>query len=230
MTAIDKRDNLLCPPASDKTNAGGSIPEKSDLSKANLDDPSLLREFIENHSDQAFAELVRRHLNLVYSRAMRIVGDQVLAEEVTQMVFLDLARKAKALSRDVMLAGWLYRSARLASLHMMRGERRRRKRELEAVNAMQVQAEGQSVWRDIASSLENRVQQLGETDQKAVRLRYFEGRSLREIGWALGLTENTAQKRIVRALEKLRLFFARRSAGPRGSLTSEGAKVMSQER
>jgi DNA-directed RNA polymerase specialized sigma24 family protein len=90
-----------------------------------MDDIELLRRYSEQRSEEAFAELVSGHVNLVYSTALRLVGEADLAEAVVQVVFLDLARKAKTLCRGTVLAGWLYRSTCLAAANLPRGERAR---------------------------------------------------------------------------------------------------------
>lgn len=199
---------------------GQSPAENVDVnaSQVHADDHILLRKFISGCSDDAFAELVKRHINLVHSTASRILGDQALAEDVAQTVFLDLARKAKTLNPDVVLVGWLYRSTCFAAFNLLRRERRRRRRELEATKITQVRSEGRPVWEALAAFLESAVEQLSQADQKAVRLRFVEGRSLRETGQALGLSENTAQKRIARGVQKLRRYFiTRRFAVPESS-------------
>src|SRR2546427_9906851 len=86
------------------------------------DDFELLREHVERGSDEAFRTLVERHSGMVHGAAMRIVRDEHLAEEVTQAVFIILARKGARLRRGTILAGWLHRAARLVALGALRGE------------------------------------------------------------------------------------------------------------
>ena len=176
-------------------------------------DIELLRSYAENGSEPAFAELVRRQVNLVYSAALREVhGDTGLAEDVTQAVFCELARKARSLLRYPALSGWLYTSVRLFAANVRRSEQRRQRREQEAF-AMSELAENESpeaVWQQVRPALDDAMHELSETDRAAVVLRFFEGRNLSEIGQTFGLQENAARMRVVRALEKLRALLAKR--------------------
>src|SRR5579884_677821 len=105
------------------------------------EDAELLRQYAENQSDAAFGELVRRHLNLVYSAALRQVGgDAHLAQDVAQAVFCDLARKARLLAAHPVLVGWLYSSVHYAAAKAVRAEQRRRARERVA-HALQMMSE-----------------------------------------------------------------------------------------
>ncbi len=173
-----------------------------------MDDLELLRVYAERGSEQAFADLVGRHANLVYSTALRYVRDADLARDVVQMVFRDLACKAKKLCGGTVVTGWLYRSTRYAASTVLRTERRRRKRETFAMEIIENNSDTQSVWTELAPLLEDAMNRLGKADQDAVLLRFFEGKSLRDVGQALGMTDDAAQKRLARALEKLRSFFA----------------------
>lgn len=176
-----------------------------------MDDRALLREYAENGSDEAFAELVSRRVDFVHSAALRQVGDPHLAEEVTQAVFVILAQKAGKISDQSILTGWLFKTTRFAALAQIRAEAKRRQRELET----QMQAELQSsaadeFWNQMAPHLDEALAALGAKDRQAVLLRFFENKSLAEVGTALHAGEDTARKRVSRALEKLRKFFARR--------------------
>jgi len=174
-------------------------------------DESLLRQYAESGDEAAFAELVRRHTNLVYSVARRVTRNGALAEEVTQAVFTRLARQAAALSGNSALAGWLYTNARHRAIDLVRTEARRRARELES-SAMpdQPPAATTDPWEEIAPLLEEAMGRLNERDRTAIVLRYFDGQSHQQIGAALGLSENSAYRRVERALDKLRGHFARR--------------------
>ncbi len=182
-----------------------------------MNDHALLREYAEAGSQTAFGQLVERHVALVYSAARRRLGDAQLAEDATQQVFLRLARKARDLPPSVIVSGWLYRTGGRVASEMARHEQRRRARETRAAQAMNDPATD-ATWREIEPLLEAAMDHLGDTDRDAVILRYFENKSLREVGTALGVTDDAAQKRLSRALEKLRAFLTRR-----GKTVSGGA-------
>ena len=172
-----------------------------------LDDIALLREYVERDSEEAFATLVMRHVNKVYSVALRQTGNPHSAEEITQAVFVLLARKARRLGGRVILSGWLYQTARLTAVTFVRGAIRRARREQEAHMQTIVNENESEVWPEIAPLLDAAMAGLNETDRHAVVLRYFDGKSLKEVGAALGSNEEAAKKRVSRALEKLRIFF-----------------------
>jgi RNA polymerase sigma factor (sigma-70 family) len=172
-------------------------------------DGELLADFAEHRSEAAFAALVARHLNLVYSTALRVVGESHGAEDVAQNVFLELARRAKSLPQATMLGGWLYRKTQYVSLSLLRSERQRRKREEIAMQMKDLNSASDSAWRALAPCLEEAMRRLRPQDQDVLLLRYFGGKSLREVGEALGLNDDAAQKRVSRALEKLRHVLAR---------------------
>src|SRR5688572_8031083 len=173
-------------------------------------DSELLRQYAANGCDEAFAALVRRHINLVYSTALRITRSRDLAHDVTQAVFVILCRKARSLSDKTILTGWLYRTARFASTDALRSMRRREQREQEAI-MIQTTPDSDSTWEEVAPLLERAMNHLPEKDRNLVLLRYFENKSLKEVGILLGITDDTAQKRIARGLDKLRNFFSRHS-------------------
>jgi RNA polymerase sigma factor (sigma-70 family) len=172
-------------------------------------DIDLLRTYAATGSDQAFECLVQRHINLVYSTALRITRDRDLADEVTQAVFVVLSRKARSLPTKIILTGWLYRTARFASGDALKSKRRRNIREQEAA-IMQTMPDSDSNWDEVAPLLDAAMGQLPEKDRNLILLRFFENKSLKEVGVALGISDDTAQKRIARGLEKLRGFFGNR--------------------
>jgi RNA polymerase sigma factor (sigma-70 family) len=173
-------------------------------------DRQLLSEFVERRSDAAFAEIVARHADLVYSAALRQTGEPESAREVAQAVFADLARKAATLSADVVLAGWLYRGARFAALGHLRAERRRQARETQAMQLLGANTESDSEWRQLEPMLDEAMASLDDPERDAVLLRFFQRLDLRSVGAAFGVSEDAAQKRVSRALDKLREFFLRR--------------------
>jgi uncharacterized protein (TIGR03435 family) len=175
-----------------------------------LDDNALLREYVERDSEEAFAALVTRHVNKVYSVALRLTGNPHSAEEITQAVFVILARKSRSLGKRVILSGWLYQTARLTAVTFIRGGIRRARREQEACMQTALNENESDTWMQIAPLLDAAMAGLNEADRHAVVLRFFDGKSLREVGAALGANEDAAKKRVSRALEKLRAFFARR--------------------
>lgn len=168
------------------------------------DDMQLLQVYVTEGSDAAFETLVNRHLNLVYSTALRQVRDPVLATEVTQTTFIILSRKAGTLGQGTILSGWLYRTAQFAAARALRTEARRREREREAA---QLQMEGSdSLWEQLSPILDQAMAHLGTADRDALVLRYFENKTARDVGASLGINEAAAQKRLVRAVDKLRSF------------------------
>jgi RNA polymerase sigma factor (sigma-70 family) len=180
------------------------------MSEMMTDDMELVREYARHNSEEAFAALVSRHINLVYSVALRRVRDAHLAEEVTQAAFIILARKAESLSPKTILPGWLCRTAHYVSARALTMQQRRQIREQEASMQSVLNEPESDAWTQIAPLLDAALAQLGEKDHHAVVLRFFQDKSLQEVGAALGASEDAAKKRVTRALEKLRKFFAKR--------------------
>jgi len=173
-----------------------------------MDDLQLLREYAQHRSESAFTELVRRHVDLVYSTAFRLMHERSLAEDVTQLVFIRLSRKAASLGSGIILTGWLYRTTQYVAQTDLRSAWRRRQRESLAMELSELQRDHESTWREVGPLLEQAIAKLRPADQDAVVLRFFAGKSLREVGEALGVSDDTAQKRVNRALERMREFFA----------------------
>jgi len=172
------------------------------------DDMELIRQYVEQRSESAFAEIVSRHTNLVYSIALRRTGNSQLAEEITQAVFIILARKAAALSGRTILSGWLYHTTCYVSGAALKQEFRRQRREQKAyMESLSGQTEPE-VWAQIRPLLEKAMVRLAPADRDALVLRFFEGHSLKEVSAVLGVSEGAAKMRLNRALEKLRAYFS----------------------
>ena len=171
-------------------------------------DQDLLGEFASDQSQDAFTALVQRHLGLVYCAALRQVRSPQLAEEVAQSVFIDLARNAARLKPDTILTAWLYEVTRRTAINVIRGEVRRQLREQIALemNAMNATADD---WTQIEPLLDDAMHALDDIDRTAILLRFFENKSLREVGESLGTTDDTARKRVNRAVERLREFLTK---------------------
>ncbi|HEX7569576.1 MAG TPA: TIGR03435 family protein [Verrucomicrobiae bacterium] len=175
-----------------------------------LDDNTLLRQYAEQNSEAAFAALVARHLDKVYSVALRYSRNAHAAEEITQAVFVILAKKSGRLGGKVILSSWLYETSRLTALTYIRSEIRRARREQEAHMQTALNENESEAWPHIAPLLDDALAGLSAADRHAIVLRYFDGKSLGEVGAALGASEDAAKKRVTRAVEKLRRFFTKR--------------------
>jgi RNA polymerase sigma factor (sigma-70 family) len=177
-------------------------------------DIELLREYAEEKREGAFRELVARHTDFVYSAALRQVNSPDLACDVAQSVFTDLARKAHLVAEKApegnSLTGWLHRGTRYAALNHLRDTRRREANERLAMEQLIINSESAPDWDLIRPVLDEALDSLDDEDRAALLLRYFEKKSLREIGEALGTSDDTAQKRVSRATERLREFFSKR--------------------
>lgn len=191
----------------------------------------LLADYARGGSEPAFRELVERYLDLVYATAMRHVGgDTHLAEDVAQTVFAELARRAGTLYPEVMLGGWLHRRTCQIASTLMRGERRRHDREKQAAQMNALEAGSETRIERLAPILDEAVNRLSAGDRAVILLRFFEGLDLRAVGQAMATSEDAAQKRVARALDKLRNLLARQgvtlsAAGLAGGLAAEAVSA-----
>ncbi len=185
-------------------------------------DDELLRLYSQEASAEAFAELVRRHLQPVYGGALRrVYGDHALAEDVTQTVFADFARKAAGIPREMPVGGWLHRHTGFVASRLVDREKRRRHREEQAaaMNAIPTNTTSmETAWTEVAPLLDEALDALPSGDRDALVLRFFEQKDFKTVGAALGLSDDSAQKRVARALDKLRAFLSRR-----GVVSTSGA-------
>jgi RNA polymerase sigma factor (sigma-70 family) len=173
-------------------------------------DCELVSAYVQRGSETAFRALVARHVNLVYATALRQLGDPGSAEEITQNVFVILARKAPRLGGLETLAGWLHRTTILEAKARIRAELRRKRRHETAAELASIQCEGASALDALAPLLDEGLLNLRESDRLALMLRFWDERSLREVGNALGVDEDAARKRVARALDRLTEFFRHR--------------------
>jgi RNA polymerase sigma factor (sigma-70 family) len=181
--------------------------------ESDMEDADFLRRYAKERSEEAFAELVNRHAGLVYAAALRQTGDATLAEDIAQTVFVILARKAGGLSPKVYLAGWLYRPTCFAAARAVRKEMRRRQREqvVMQIQQMEESSDPNLGLAQIAPYLDEALSRLRQRDRNALLLRFFENKSLKEVGQELDLSDDAAQKCIARSLAKLRGLMAKRA-------------------
>jgi len=185
----------------------GEMGERSDI--------ELLRDYVEQGHEPAFRELVTRYTDLVYSAAVRQVDSADLAGDIAQSVFCDLARKARQVANQMgdrpSLAGWLHRSTRYAALNHWRDTRRRCANERQAMEQLLIDSQSAPEWERIRPLLDEALDSLDEKDREVLLLRYFKNQDFRAVGLALSISDDTAQKRAARALERVREFFSKRN-------------------
>ena len=174
-----------------------------------MTDWALLQEYVLARKEDAFRQLVDRHLNLVYSAALRQLRSPQLAEEVAQSTFVELGQHAARLPQRTVLPAWLYEVTRRKAIDVIRREQRRILRE-QVATEMNTADSPDSNWTELAPVLDEAMAELDSSDRAAIVLRFFENKSLREVGQVLGTTDDTAQKRVTRAVERLRGLLAKR--------------------
>src|SRR5215831_12874851 len=189
-------------------------------------DMDLLRHYARERSEESFAAIVEQYLGLVYSAALRQVGSAQLAEEVAQSVFTDLALNAHRLAPDSVLAAWLYQVARRTAMNVVRREARRKLREQFYVEMNAINSTPDE-WKHIQPHFDDAMDALDKTSRTAILLRYFQNKSLREVGLALGTSDDAAQKRIGRALEKLRRYFQKRGVASTSAFLADAISANS---
>ncbi len=171
-----------------------------------MQDNVLLTQYAQDGSEAAFSQIVARHLPLVYRTCRRETGSEPLAEDAAQVVFLLLARKAKTLRASPSLAGWLYQAAVFVAKDVRKQEARRRRREEAVMQEAHAQTAPAPEWDSIEPLLNAALSSLKPADRDAVLLRFLEGHTLAETGALLGVSEDAARMRVIRALERLRRY------------------------
>ena len=177
-----------------------------------MTDRQLLKTFVEQNSQAAFTALMENHINMVYSVCLREVRDADLAQDVTQVVFLILAKKAASLCNHKELSGWLYKTARFACNDAIKQEQRRREHELKAGEELMHQAQIETAevsWDEIEPALHGALDALNSEERGLVLQRFFAKKNLKEVGAIQGISEDAARMRVSRALEKMRQHFKR---------------------
>ncbi len=174
------------------------------------DDQTLLRHFAKSRNEDAFTELVRRHLGMVYGVCLRRTGNRQLAEELAQNTFASLARKADSLKSGVLVVGWLHRAAHLESLNAFRSESSRL-RKMKGFTDVQPHSDQEpDRFHEIAPLLDQALDTLPSSDRDVILLRFASGQTLQQIGNALGKSESAAQRHLQRVLEKITIILRRR--------------------
>jgi RNA polymerase sigma factor (sigma-70 family) len=172
---------------------------------------SPLSEYVRTGSADAFRQIVEAHIDSVYSQCLRRLHNVAQAEDATQVVFATLAQKAARLPAGVVLEGWLFTTTRFCCAHAQRSAVRRAAAEKKAATmkneATESSASNHAASAEIEELLDDAIAHLGDRDRNAVLLRFFGGKSVREVGDVLGVSEDAAKQRILRAVEKLRAYF-----------------------
>jgi RNA polymerase sigma factor (sigma-70 family) len=182
-----------------------------EVERVSMDDMQLLQEYAQTGRQDAFEQLVTRHMDWVYSVCLRGVKDRHLAEDVAQAVFIILARKSKSMAPNTILRGWLFKAARFAVADALK-KQNRHKRHVQRAAEMSMAVlnpQDAAAWNRLAPALEEAVACLNEKDRQAIMLRFYESKSLAEVGEILCISEEAAKKRVSRAVEKLRTILTR---------------------
>jgi RNA polymerase sigma factor (sigma-70 family) len=197
--------------------------------KDTMDDHELLEAYAKRHEEAAFRELVARYIDMVYATARRVTGNGELARDVAQAVFVDLARKPQRVREPRALGGWLYLAARYAASQATRTEQRRQQREREAMRQDTGEDGSGRAWAAAGPALDEALGTLKPAEASVIVRRFFEGKSLRETGAALQISEDAAQKRVTRALEKLRRHFLRRGAVTTAAVLAQALEAQAMQ-
>lgn len=185
-----------------------------------IEDGELLETYARQGNEASFETLVNRYVNLVYSAAWRQTGDREQARDVTQAVFVILARKAGSLGSKTILSGWLYRTSHFVALEALRAERRRKLREATMIQSTECEEKAEDLWEKVSPKVDAAMEQMKDIDRNAILLRFFQGKSYGEVAAALGVNEAAAKKRVNRAMERLRQLLSRRGITSSSSVLS----------
>jgi RNA polymerase sigma factor (sigma-70 family) len=180
------------------------------MSDDGIRDWELLNRYAQKGAQDAFAQIVKRYVDLVYATCFRDLRDHHLAEDATQAVFLVLSRKAASLRCEVVLAGWLFQTARLVVRNVRKQEARRKARERSAAEMLQQSSPSGLAWGGLTPLLNEGLGRLGSKDRDAILLHYFQHKTMAEVGDSTGVSEDAARMRVSRAVQKLRSFFSRK--------------------
>lgn len=185
--------------------------------RGRMDDFVLLSRYVETGCQESFQEIVTRHSGWVFSLSLRAVRDRHLAEDVTQAVFIVLARKARTIREGTPLSGWLFKVSRFAVSDALKRRTRIKNRENRFAEFFKATSnfsggpiDGDNLADGISETLDEAVACLSDSDRQAILLRFYEHKSLAEIGVILDISEEAAKKRVARAIERLRKYFSTR--------------------
>jgi RNA polymerase sigma factor (sigma-70 family) len=181
-----------------------------------LDDSELLSSYAHDRNPAALRQIVERHINFVYSAALRQTGDPHVAQDITQAVFVLFAQRAWRLKPGIVIKGWLFNAARYVVANARRGEARRRKHEREAA-VMRPEISAEAKVSDVSAHLDEALAGLPEKDRRVLFMRYFEDMPFASLGEVLGVSENAAQKRVLRALDRVKHLLVRRGVAISGA-------------